>query len=54
MPTMVPSSVAATRDHGATAAGSGVFQATILAADIPSTIPMIAPMVLSVAASTRN
>ena len=32
MPTTVPSSVATTSDHGATAAGSGVFSEMIFAA----------------------
>ena len=40
MPTTVPSSVATTSDHGATAAGSGVFSAMIFAAEMPSAMPM--------------
>src|SRR5439155_9837660 len=54
MPTTVPSSVAATIDQGATAAGSGVCDETSFAAARPSMMPMIAPSVLNVAASTRN
>ena len=49
IPTTVPSSVATTIDHGATAAGSGVFHSTTFAIRIPSTIPITAPSVLSVA-----
>jgi hypothetical protein len=54
MPTIVPSNVAMTIDQGATAAGSGVFHSTTLAAVIPRMIPITAPSVLRVAASTRN
>ena len=41
-------------DHGATAAGSGVSAAMISASPIPNPIPIAAPSVLRVAASTRN
>jgi hypothetical protein len=54
MPTTVPSSVATTSDHGATAAGNGVVHEMIFAPSSPSPMPSIAPRVLSVALSTRN
>ena len=43
-----------TIDHGATAAGSGVFIEMIFAPSSPMTIPIMAPSVLSVADSMRN
>ena len=54
MPTPAPTITAAAIDHGATDAGSGVKTETSLASPIPNEMPMMAPITLRVAASTRN
>ena len=54
MPTPAPTITPATIDHGATVAGSGETAAMNCASNIPSPMPIAAPTVLSVAASTRN
>src|SRR5918992_619045 len=46
--------IAASTDHGATAAGSGDSPAMSLDSPTPITTPIAAPMALSVAASTTN
>src|SRR5437870_1792064 len=54
IPTPAPRTTPTRIDQGATAAGSGVVAATILASAIPMPTPPAAPTTASVVASTRN
>src|SRR3989442_15006577 len=54
IPTPAPRTTPTRIDQGATAAGSGVVAATMLASAIPMPTPPAAPTTASVVASTRN